>query len=59
MSITLSDSAAARVNTFWLTAVKGLGLRLGVRTSGCSGMAYVLELLTNRRRKTSCLKTKA
>lgn len=45
MSITLSDSAAARVNAFWRTAVKGFGLRTGVRTSGCSGMAYVLEFV--------------
>ena len=42
MSITLSDSAAARVNTFLANRGKGFGLRLGVRTSGCSGMAYVL-----------------
>jgi len=43
MSITLSESAAARVNTFLTNRGKGFGLRLGVRTSGCSGMAYVLE----------------
>lgn len=59
MSITLSDSAAARVNTFLANRGKGFGLRLGVRTSGCSGMAYVLEFVDERRRKTSCLKTKA
>ncbi|MEA7585988.1 hypothetical protein ONO39_25955, partial [Salmonella enterica subsp. enterica serovar Anatum] len=35
MSITLSDSAAARVNTFLANRGKGFGLRLGVRTSGC------------------------
>ena len=45
MSITLSDSAAARVNTFLANRGKGFGLRLGVRTSGCSGMAYVLQFL--------------
>ena len=45
MSITLSDSAAARVNTFLANRGKGFGLRLGVRTSGCSGMAYVLEFV--------------
>ena len=39
MSITLSDSAAARVNAFLSNRGKGFGLRLGVRTSGCSGMA--------------------
>lgn len=32
MSITLSDSAAARVNTFLANRGKGFGLRLGVRT---------------------------
>ncbi|SLM62115.1 MULTISPECIES: iron-sulfur cluster assembly protein IscA [Dickeya] len=45
MSITLSDSAAQRVNAFMANRGKGVGLRLGVRTSGCSGMAYVLEFV--------------
>ncbi|NKI75863.1 iron-sulfur cluster assembly protein IscA [Dickeya sp. CFBP 2040] len=45
MSISLSDSAAQRVNTFMANRGKGIGLRLGVRTSGCSGMAYVLEFV--------------
>lgn len=31
MSITLSDSAAARVNTFLANRGKGFGLRLGVK----------------------------
>ena len=48
MSITLSDSAAARVNTFLANRGKGFGLRLGVRTSGCSGMAYVLEFVDGK-----------
>lgn len=45
MSITMSDSAAKRVQTFLANRGKGLGLRLGVKTSGCSGMAYVLEFV--------------
>ena len=45
MSITRSDSAAQRVQAFMNNRGKGLGLRLGVRTSGCSGMAYVLEFV--------------
>lgn len=45
MSITMSDSAAKRVQTFLTNRGKGLGLRLGVETSGCSGMAYVLEFV--------------
>lgn len=43
MTISLSDSAASRIQSFLVNRGKGLGLRLGVRTSGCSGMAYVLE----------------
>ncbi|MES9845311.1 MAG: iron-sulfur cluster assembly protein IscA [Candidatus Sedimenticola sp. PURPLELP] len=43
MSITLTESAASRVLNFIEGRGKGLGIRLAVRTSGCSGMAYVLE----------------
>ncbi|NOY67508.1 MAG: iron-sulfur cluster assembly protein IscA [Gammaproteobacteria bacterium] len=45
MAITLTESAAERVKNFLENRGKGLGLRLGVRTSGCSGMAYVLEFI--------------
>ncbi len=43
MAITLTDAAAARVKAFLENRGSGVGLRLGVKTSGCSGMAYVLE----------------
>jgi len=43
MAITLTDAAATRVKDFLVNRGKGEGLRLGVRTSGCSGMAYVIE----------------
>lgn len=43
MSITLTEAAAARVLSFLEHRGRGVGLRLGVKTSGCSGMAYVLE----------------
>ena len=45
MSITLTDSAAERVNGFLENRGKGIGLRLGVKTTGCSGMAYVIEFV--------------
>ncbi|SDI07767.1 iron-sulfur cluster assembly protein [Vibrio xiamenensis] len=45
MAITLSDSAANRVKAFLENRGKGIGLRLGVKTTGCSGMAYVLEFV--------------
>lgn len=43
MSVTLTVAAATRVQNFIAKRGKGAGLRLGVRTSGCSGFAYVLE----------------
>ncbi|MCX8601478.1 MULTISPECIES: iron-sulfur cluster assembly protein IscA [unclassified Gilliamella] len=43
MAITLTTSAANRVQAFLANRGKGVGLRLGIKTSGCSGMAYVLE----------------
>ncbi|MCK3655735.1 iron-sulfur cluster assembly protein IscA [Pasteurellaceae bacterium Macca] len=45
MSILLTESAANRVKTFLENRGKGIGLRLGVKTSGCSGLAYVLEFV--------------
>ncbi|MDH5435795.1 MAG: iron-sulfur cluster assembly protein IscA [Gammaproteobacteria bacterium] len=45
MGITLTDVAAERVSQFLESRGKGIGLRLGVKTTGCSGMAYVLEFI--------------
>lgn len=45
MSVTVSTSAAKHVSNFIAKRGKGLGIRLGVRTSGCSGMAYRLEFV--------------
>jgi len=45
MAITLTDAAAERVKAFLDNRGKGIGLRLGIKTSGCSGMAYVLEFI--------------
>lgn len=43
MAIQLTDVAAQRVQAFLANRGKGIGLRLGVKTTGCSGMAYVIE----------------
>jgi iron-sulfur cluster assembly protein len=43
MSITLTETAAARVREFIGQRGRGLGVRLGVRKTGCSGLAYTLE----------------
>lgn len=42
MTITLTENAARRVQAF-LAKRTAVGLRLAVKTSGCSGMAYALE----------------
>ncbi|TAK81481.1 MAG: iron-sulfur cluster assembly protein IscA [Betaproteobacteria bacterium] len=43
MAITLTEQAASHVQAFLARRGKGVGLRVGVRTSGCSGLAYKLE----------------
>ena len=43
MAISLTESAATRVRQFLQKRGKGEGLRLGVKTVGCSGKAYVVD----------------
>ncbi|MDD2914903.1 MAG: iron-sulfur cluster assembly protein IscA [Gallionella sp.] len=43
MAISLTENAAKHVQNFIAKRGSGIGLRIGVRTSGCSGMAYKLE----------------
>ena len=43
MSVTLTDAAARHVTRYMTRRGKGVGVRLGVKTTGCSGLAYKLE----------------
>lgn len=43
--ITLTENAARHIQSFLTKRGKGEGIRLGVKTSGCSGMAYNLEFV--------------
>lgn len=43
MTISLTPAAAERVRTFMANRGKGVGLRLGVKQTGCSGFAYVVS----------------
>jgi len=43
MSISLTQSAAERVRSRLAVRGRGLGLRLGVKASGCSGFSYVVD----------------
>lgn len=41
--ITLTEIASKKIQNQLLRRGKGQGIRLGVKTTGCSGLAYVLE----------------
>ena len=45
--ITVTDTAANRIKQTLAKRGKGVGIRIGVRTTGCSGLAYVLEYVDN------------
>ncbi len=45
MAISVTSAAAEHIRKQISNRGRGLGIRLGVRTSGCSGMAYVLEFV--------------
>jgi iron-sulfur cluster assembly protein len=45
LSISISDTAANRITDFISNRGDTLGVRLGVRTTGCSGLAYVVEFV--------------
>ena len=43
MAVTLTEAAARHVTRYLAKRGKGVGVRLGVKTTGCSGLAYKLE----------------
>lgn len=43
MAVTLTEAAARHVSKYLAKRGKGVGVRLGVKTTGCSGLAYKLE----------------
>jgi iron-sulfur cluster assembly protein len=43
MSVSMTEAAARHVNRYLSKRGKGVGVRLGVKTTGCSGLAYKLE----------------
>ena len=45
MAVTVTEPAALHIQKQISSRGKGIGIRLGVKTSGCSGMAYVLEFV--------------
>jgi iron-sulfur cluster assembly protein len=45
MTVSITEAAAEHVQRHLANRGSGYGIRVGVRTSGCSGMAYVLEFV--------------
>jgi iron-sulfur cluster assembly protein len=43
--ISITEIAAERIKKFISNREKGLGIRVGIKTTGCSGLAYVLEFV--------------
>jgi iron-sulfur cluster assembly protein len=48
MAITLTPSAVARVRQYLAETPGGVGLRFGVKRSGCSGWSYIVDIATAR-----------
>lgn len=48
MAVTITEAAAKHVAGQLASRGSGLGIRLGVTTSGCSGLAYVLEFVDEK-----------
>ena len=47
MAITLSKVASERISEYMDNRGHGYGVRVGVRTTGCSGLAYIVEFVDN------------
>ena len=45
MAVSMSEKAAAHMRSQLQQRGSGVGIRVGVKTTGCSGMAYVLEFV--------------
>ena len=45
--ITLTEKATKKIEQTLIKRGKGVGIRIGVKTTGCSGLAYVLEFVDN------------
>ena len=48
MSVSMTEAAARHVNRYLTKRGKGVGVRLGVKTTGCSGLSYVLEFVDEK-----------
>jgi len=55
--IQLTDIAAEKIKYSLNKRGSGIGLRIGVKTTGCSGLAYVLEYVDNPKPDDHCFES--
>jgi iron-sulfur cluster assembly protein len=53
--ITVTDIAAEKIRTAIERRGRGLGIKVGVKTTGCSGLAYVLEYVDKEQGSQHCV----
>jgi len=53
--ISVTERAAKKIQQVLNRRGKGLGIRIGIKTTGCSGLAYVLEYVDNPQDTDQCI----
>jgi iron-sulfur cluster assembly protein len=53
--ITVTEKAAEKIKQLIANRGRGLGIKVGVKTTGCSGMAYILEYVDVEQFKEHCV----
>ncbi len=53
--VSLTDSAARKIQQTLSRRGRGIGIRIGVKTTGCSGLAYVLEYVDQVNTDDQCI----
>jgi iron-sulfur cluster assembly protein len=55
MQINITENAAQKIQQNLSRRGRGLGIKVGVRTTGCSGMAYTLEYVDEEQGREHCI----
>ena len=53
--ISITDTAAQKIQQTLMRRGHGVGIRIGVKTTGCSGLAYVLEYVDEPQSEDQCI----
>lgn len=53
--VLITDSAARKIQQTLSRRGRGIGVRIGVKTTGCSGLAYVLEYVDQVQADDQCI----